>query len=189
MVDTSGLQKKLQDSEEKSEKFETKKRSAFKDARWYGFLGGIILALDLLILYVHDEDAYLQVQADYESGQLLIPDEYLQEKADDCIEEIYEDKFEEDQGVDFDDLDTDQLSDFVGKNREAFNQCSRDVLAQNSDVQEDYVYEQGFNWNGALFVWGGVAGVYALSGLNSWNRQRKYGNDAKSKAQELKLFD
>jgi hypothetical protein len=190
MVDTSDLQKKLQDSEEKSKTFEAKKRKSFGNARIFGFIGAFLLGIDLLDLKLfHDEEAYLQVKADYEAGQLVIPEEYIQEKTMDCVEDVYEDDFEEEQGIDFDDLDLGQLSEFVEKNRAAFEKCSGDILAQSYDVQKGYVYKQGFHWNPALFVWGGIGGLYALGGLNSWNRQRKYGNDAKSKANELKLFD
>jgi hypothetical protein len=189
MVDTSGLQKKLQASEAKSRIFEAKKRASFGGARFYGVVGAFLLAVDLVDLNLHDEEAYLKVKADYEAGQLVIPDSYIDEKVIDCVEDVYEDEFEEEQGVDYDDLDGDQLVELVGKNRAAFARCNGDLLAQSDEVQKKYVDKQGFHWNFALFVWGGIGGFYTLGGLNSWNRQRKYGNEAKSKAQELKLFD
>tara|TARA_R110002124_G_scaffold64985_2_gene177346 strand:+ start:154953 stop:155519 length:567 start_codon:yes stop_codon:yes gene_type:complete len=188
MVDTSGLQEKIQKSAEKSLEFEKIRRLSFYNARIFGVLGAFLLAVDLALLQFHDEEAYLKLEADYAAGQLVIPEDYLVQKTIDCFEEVYEDQFEEDMGVDFDELSASQATE-LGKNQEAFARCAANVLAQSDDIQKDYVSSQGFHWNPALFVWGGIGGLYALGGLSSWNRQRKYGNEAKSKAEELKLFD
>tara|TARA_R110002124_G_scaffold64985_2_gene177345 strand:+ start:154354 stop:154920 length:567 start_codon:yes stop_codon:yes gene_type:complete len=188
MVDISGLQEKIQKSTEKSQEFEGKKRKSFGEARFYGVLGALLLAVDLADLHFHDEEAYLKLEADYVAGQLVIPEDYMDKKVIECVEDVYEDQFEEDMGVDLDDLSVSQAEE-LGKNQAAFAGCASDVFAQSDEIQKDYVYSQGFHWNPALFVWGGIGGLYALGGLSSWNRQRKYGNEAKSKAEELKLFD
>jgi hypothetical protein len=189
MVDTRGLQQKLQDSEEKSKKFETKKRASFRGARFFGLIGAFALAADVALLQFHDEEAYLQVKADYESGQLVIPDDYISEKAINCIEDVYEDEFEEEAGIDFDDLVRDLLVDIIENNSADFAKCTFNALSQSDEVQKDYVDEQDFHWNPLSQIWGLWACSYAAFGLNSWRRQRKYDNEAKSKASELKLFD
>jgi hypothetical protein len=190
VVDTSDLQKKLQDSEEKSKTFEVKQRKSFGSARFFGFLGAFLLGTDLLDLKLfHDEEAYLQVKADYEAGQLVVPEDYIQEKSMSCIEDVYEDNFEENMGVDFDDLESQQLTKIIEENGADFVKCSFNSMAKSDDVQKSYVYKQDFHWSILTIVWGTMGGLYTLGGLNSWNRQRKYGNEAKSKANELKLFD
>jgi hypothetical protein len=189
MVDTSGLQKKLQDSEAKSKKFEAKKRASFRGARFFGLIGAFALAADVGFLQFHDEEAYLQVKADYQAGQLVIPDDYISEKAINCIEDVYEDEFEEEAGIDFDDLDRELLLDIIENNSADFAKCTFNALSQSDEVQKDYVDEQDFHWNTLSQIWGLWACGYAAFGLNSWRRERKYDAIAKNKTLDLKLLE
>tara|TARA_R110002111_G_scaffold69355_3_gene112271 strand:+ start:121 stop:702 length:582 start_codon:yes stop_codon:yes gene_type:complete len=190
MADLDKLKEEIAESSKKSAEFRSAKRETFTAAFKYGVFAALIFAGELFRLdLTHDEPLFQQASADYESGQLVVPDDFVQDKVLTCTEDVYEDEFEDQTGIDYDDLSRESLEEIVMDNYSSFASCSFNKLAASDEVKEDYVDSLDYKWSGFLYFWGGGAGFFTALGVTAWNRQRKYDAVAKNKTLDLKLLE